>query len=272
MVKRKTDVEAVSLVTHLAVQTSRGKTFGHLGGHGRIQEGHESKQRGCGHMFCKISAMQTKRLIQGIIVSSMLSAGLTACQSGAEKKKAENAGKGDTVTAAAKQPVDLPAPYATPSVSGFSEVIGWPEGKTPVAPDGFTVTRFASGLNNPRWIYVAKNGDIFVAESTTESSPLSEAKSKITGRNKSVKNQGSANRITLLRDSNHDGRIDLQTVFLTGLKQNFGMLIIGNTFYSANTDGVMAFPYQYGQTKITAPGRKIISLPAGGYNNHWTRN
>jgi len=146
----------------------------------------------------------------------------------------------------------LPAPDTTHKATKFSKVIGWPAGKTPQAPAGFTVTRFADKLEHPRWIYVAPNKDIFVAESDDEGK--------------------SANRITLLRDKNQDGKPELRQAFLTGLKQPLGMLVLGNYFYVANTDGLMRYPYKPGQTKITAKGQRVMSLPAGGYNHHWTRN
>jgi glucose/arabinose dehydrogenase len=146
----------------------------------------------------------------------------------------------------------LPEPYATPSVSKNSRVIGWPEGKTPEVPDGFTITKYADGFNNPRWIYVADNGDVFISEATTGKNP--------------------ANRITLFRDSNKDGKPDIREPFLDNLNRPFGMLILGNSFYVGNTDGVYRFPYIAGQTSIKEKGEKILDLPALGYNNHWTRN
>lgn len=147
----------------------------------------------------------------------------------------------------------LPPPFATPSVRKNSRTIGWPEGRTPIAPAGFRVTRFAEGLKNPRWIYVADNGDVFVSEASTG------------GR--------SANRITIFRDSNKDGVPDSQHVFMEGLNKPFGMLIINDRFYVANTDGVLQFNYKPGIESLDAgAGKKIVELPAGGYNNHWTRN
>ncbi|MBW3544506.1 MAG: sorbosone dehydrogenase family protein [Bacteroidetes bacterium] len=146
----------------------------------------------------------------------------------------------------------LPQPNNNASVKNKSKVIGWPDGSSPQAPAGFTVSKFAEGLKHPRNIYVAPNGDIFVAESDDE--------------------EKSANRITLLRDANKDGRPDLQKVFMTGLKQPYGMLVLNNYFYVANTDGLMRYPYKTGQTELSAKGEKILQLPAGGYNHHWTRN
>ncbi|MFD2933729.1 PQQ-dependent sugar dehydrogenase [Spirosoma flavum] len=201
------------------------------------------------------------------LTATTLLAAVLACS---QKKEANQTGE---VVTTADTTISLPAPYATKSTQNFSNVIGWPAGKTPLAPAGFTVTEYARDLASPRWLYVAPNGDIFVAESNTErKGPKNAVISAVTGRDKSERTATSANRITLLRDTNNDGKPDLREPFLTGLNQPFGMLVLGNSFYAANTDGLMRYDYKPGQTKITAPGKKILSLPAGGYNNHWTRN
>lgn len=175
----------------------------------------------------------------------------------------------------------LPPPYATPSAIHFSKVIGWPEGKTPVAPPGFKVTRYADRLDYPRWLFVLPNGDVLVAEARTEAKQKGkEAKmDRESAQNEMERGMiesglvgKSANRITLLRDADHDSLPELRSVFLTGLNQEMGMALRGDTFYVANTDGVVVFPYRAGETRITAKGRKILDLPAGGYNNHWNRN
>jgi glucose/arabinose dehydrogenase len=147
---------------------------------------------------------------------------------------------------------DLPDPYATAAVRNESHVIGWPSGKTPIAPEGFVVNKYADGMKSPRWIYVLPNNDVLVACANT-------------GKN-------SANIVLLFRGMAKNGQPTLRDTFLSDLNQPFGMLMLGNNFYVANTDGVLMFPYQTGQTKITAAGKKILDLPAGGYNNHWTRN
>ena len=146
----------------------------------------------------------------------------------------------------------LPKPYATKSAVNHPRVEGWPEGKKPVAPQGFTVQKFADGFQNPRWIYAAPNGDLFVSESSTQ--------------------PNSANQITILRDSDKDGKYDVREIFLSNQNKPFGMLVLGNYFYVANTDALVRYPYKPGQTSITKTGKKILDLPAGGYNNHWTRN
>lgn len=166
----------------------------------------------------------------------------------------------------------LPIPYATKSVKNYSKVIGWPENRKPLAPSGFKVTKFADGLQNPRWIYVTATGDILVAEANTESKGVKKVGDKISGKAQSQNTGESANRITLLRDKNMDGKPELRQVLLFGLNQPFGMLVLGNSLYVANTDGLMQFPFQDGQTQIKSEGKKILELPAGGYNNHWTRN
>lgn len=169
----------------------------------------------------------------------------------------------------------LPEPFATKSVSNYSNVIGWKEGETPKAPDGFTVAKYADGFENPRWMYVTPNGDILVAESNSNYSILKQIGATIIGAGRSNNLKKSADRITLLRDTNNDGHPDLRETFLTkneGLNQPFGMLVIGDWLYVANTDAVLRFQYKPGQTKITGEGEKIVDLPAGKINQHWTRN
>lgn len=167
----------------------------------------------------------------------------------------------------------LPEPDTNASKNNFSDIIGWPDGKTPLAPAGFTVSKFADGLQSPRWIYQAPNGDIFITESATETSLLKKAGQILSGKAKSNQQKPSANRITILRDANKDGKPELTKVFLTGLKQPLGMLVLGDFFYVANTDGLVRYPYKVGDTQLNpTTGKKIVNLPAGGYNNHWTRN
>ncbi len=181
-------------------------------------------------------------------------------------KAQTQSGKSGTETIA------LPAPNPDASKTRFSKVIGWPEGQTPTAPAGFTVTKFAGNIKSPRNLYVLPNGDVLAVLSNSERSTKEQIANEISGKAKSEQGGESANAIILYRDSNKDGKPDLQRLFLSGLNQPFGVLLIGNTLYVANTDGVVTFPYKTGDTKITAEGKKIVDLPAGGYNNHWTRN
>lgn len=166
----------------------------------------------------------------------------------------------------------LPPPFATKSTRNFSKVIGWSDGKTPTAPEGFVVTKFADSLNNPRWIYIADNGDIFVAESNTILKGIKKIGAKLAPKIKTQNYGSSANSITLFRDSNKDGVFETRHVFSENLNQPLGMLILNNHFYVANTDGVLQFDYKIGDIKLNGAGKKIVTLPAGGYNNHWTRN
>jgi len=200
---------------------------------------------------------------------------LTACNSGPSQQEKQQAAADTPATtlATADSAVHLPAPYATKSVTKRVDIIDWPAGKTPVAPAGFTVSEFAGGLDSPRWAYVAPNGDVFIAEANTLPKGTKKEIAALLHLDKSRSLQAtSANRVTLLRDTNGDGKPDVRTVFLAGLKQPFGMLVLGNYFYVADTDGVLRFAYQPGATQLTGPGQKILSLPEGGYNNHWTRN
>lgn len=168
-----------------------------------------------------------------------------------KEKKMMLAAQKPNVVETAIGSLTLPAPYSSKSVRNSSKVVAWPKGKTPVAPEGFKVTRFADGFEHPRWTYVAPNNDIFVVESNT---------------------RNSADRITILKNEDGDAIPNERGVFLEDLNQPFGMLVLNDYFYVANTDGLYRYPYKAGQMKITAEAEKIMDLPAGGYNNHWTRN
>jgi glucose/arabinose dehydrogenase len=153
---------------------------------------------------------------------------------------------------------------------------GWPAGAKPVAPDGRTVTAFARELDHPRWVYVLPNGDVLVAETNAPERP--EEGKGIKGRAMTLvmKKAGagvpSANRITLLRDADGDGVAETRSAFLEGLNSPFGMALVGDTLYVANTDAVVRFPYVKDQLKVTEQGTKLVDLPAGPRNHHWTKN
>lgn len=145
----------------------------------------------------------------------------------------------------------LPRPYATPSANSPPKVIGWPAGKTPKAPAGFRVEPF-SQLDHPRWIYVLPDGNLLVSQSSSD-------------------RRHSPNKITLLGDADGDGKAEIQKVVASDLNQPLGMALLDDTFYIGVTDGVLAVPFE---DLIQGKGKpkKITELPAGGYNNHWTRN
>lgn len=148
-------------------------------------------------------------------------------------------------------PITLPSPYEEESKNKRSDVIGWEQGKKPKTLSGFKVERYAEALDHPRWAYVGPNGDVFVAESNTKNS---------------------ANRITLFRDSTGNGQPNVRKAFAENLNSPLGMLIHEGFFYIANTDGLYRWPYEEGQESIDGDGEKLLDLPAGGYNHHWTRN
>jgi glucose/arabinose dehydrogenase len=170
----------------------------------------------------------------------------------------------------------LPTPdQSLVPVLNAPNAIGWADGQKPVAAEGLEVTAFAGDLDHPRWIYVLPNGDVLVAETNAPERP-DDAKG-IKGfffklfQQKAGAGTPSANRITLLRDTDGDGVAETRTVFLEGLNSPFGMVLVGNIFYVANTDAVVSFPYEEGQTEITAAPTKVTDLPAGTINHHWTK-
>jgi len=174
-----------------------------------------------------------------------------------------------------------PNPVLPPPHQSFIPVlnppkaIGWAKDETPAAARGLEVAAFASGLDHPRWLYVLPNGDVLVAETNGPARP-DDAKGIKGWFFKLFQKQAgggvpSANRITLLRDADGDGVAEIRTVFLDGLNSPFGMALVGNTFYVANTDAIISFPYKEGQTEITAEPTKITDLPAGTINHHWTK-
>ncbi|OFV93825.1 MAG: L-sorbosone dehydrogenase [Acidobacteria bacterium RIFCSPLOWO2_12_FULL_54_10] len=166
---------------------------------------------------------------------------------------AQQAASVQAIESGPSEQISLPAPFATPSVRNASDVIGWPAGRMPTAPPGFQVNLFAEDLNNPRWIYVLPNADVLVAETIRER----------------IGSSRSGNRIVLFRDRDKDGKPELREIFLSDLNMPFGMLLLGDWFYVANTDSLVRYPYQAGQTRIAAKPEKILDLPAGG---HFTRH
>jgi glucose/arabinose dehydrogenase len=153
---------------------------------------------------------------------------------------------------------------------------GWPVQATPVAAPGTRVVAFARGLDHPRWLHVLPNGDVLVAETNAPPRPGDSGgfKGWIAGlvMQRAGATVPSANRITLLRDTDGDGVADQRTVLLDGLNSPFGMALVGGSLYVADTDAVRRFPYTTGDTRITAPGERLVELPAGPINHHWTKS
>lgn len=148
---------------------------------------------------------------------------------------------------------------------------GWAPGQTPVAAPGLRVNAFATGLKHPRWIHVLPNGDVLTAEALFLPGGIRNLfdYAMVSTMKRAAAIGDSPNRIILLRDADRDGEAETRETFLDGLNQPFGMALIGATFYVGNADGVVAFPYEPGTTRITAPGRKLVDFKPGG---HWTRS
>ena len=155
-------------------------------------------------------------------------------------------------------------------------VVGWADGQTPKPAAGLAVNAFARDLSHPRWLTVLPNGDVLVAEASAPPQPGEASGIRGAVQRWLLKKAGSAvpsaNRITLLRDADGDGVAEVKTSFLTGLHSPFGMTLVGNTLYVADTDALLAFPYQPGEVAIHAAPTKIVDLPAGPIDHHWTKN
>ncbi len=196
-----------------------------------------------------------------------LAAGAGAC--GSTARLPVSAGTGPNPT--------LPAPVTTliPTVE-IAPARGWPAGAAPRGAAGLTAVRFAEGLDHPRWLYVLPNGDVLVAE--TAAPPKPEDNRGIKGwffkwfQKRAGAAVRSANRISLLRDTDGDGVADVRTTFLEGLNSPFGMTLVGADLYVADTDALVRFPYRQGETRIDAADTRVVDLPAGPINRHWTKN
>ncbi|MBC3349323.1 sorbosone dehydrogenase family protein [Pseudomonas sp. SWRI196] len=196
-----------------------------------------------------------------------LAAGLVACGESSTLQVSDGTGPSPK----------LPEPNKTliPTVN-IAEAVGWPDGAKPTPAQGLQVGAFAEGLDHPRWLYVLPNGDVLVAETNAPPKP-DDAKGirgwvmeKVMGR--AGAGVPSPNRITLLRDANHDGIAETRTVFLENLNSPFGMTLVGNDLYVADTDRLIRFPYKEGDTQIKAQPTKVVDLPGGTLNHHWTKN
>ena len=201
------------------------------------------------------------------VLMLMLSATLASCGETAQLPISASTGSQPT----------LPQPNHTliPTVH-IAPAQGWPSGIKPTAAAGLQVAAFASGLSHPRWLYVLPNGDVLVAETNAPDKPEDGQGIKGWVMGLVMKRAGagvpSANRITLLRDTHEQGVAAERSVLLQGLNSPFGMVLVGSDLYVADSDAVLRFPYTPGETSIKAPGVKIIDLPAGPINHHWTKN
>ncbi|SAK62036.1 glucose/sorbosone dehydrogenase-like protein [Caballeronia temeraria] len=171
----------------------------------------------------------------------------------------------------------LPAPHKSlmPTVN-IAPAKPWGQDQKPIAPAGFDVTAFAAGLEHPRWLATLPNGDVLVAESNAPAQHDENAGLKGFVMKKVMKRAGagvaSPDRIVLLRDADGDGIAETRTVFIDKLHSPFGMALVGDDLYVADTDAILRFKYETGATQITTPGEKFVDLPAGDINHHWTKN
>ncbi|HWK82959.1 MAG TPA: sorbosone dehydrogenase family protein, partial [Caldimonas sp.] len=202
-----------------------------------------------------------------LLISLVAAAALAACGDIATLPVA--AGFGPTPQLPPPHPTLLPTVRVAPAR-------GWDAGARPAAARGTTVAAYAAGLEHPRWVYVLPNGDVLVAETNAPPKPEDGKGFRGFVMRQLMKRAGagtpSANRITLLRGLNADGTAQMRTVFLENLSSPFGMALVGNDFYVANSDAIVRFPYTEGQTHIDAAGTRLVDLPAGPINHHWTKN
>ena len=211
--------------------------------------------------------MDTIRTLLTVILLFNTAIALTACGGAAKIPTSASYGPDPTLPA--------PDPSLIPTVK-IAPAKGWPLGAKPIASRGTLVTAYAKNLDHPRWIYVLPNGDVLVAETNAPPRPEDGKGIKGWAMKKVMKSAGagvpSANRITLLRGIGPDGSAQTRSVFLEGLNSPFGMALVGGHFYVANTDAILRFPYVEGETKISSAGTKLVDLPAGLINRHWTKN
>lgn len=171
----------------------------------------------------------------------------------------------------------LPKPKTSliPTIN-IADATSWPENGHPRPARGLKVNAFAANLEHPRWLYVLPNGDVLVAETNAPEKHDQGFSIRKIFMTQAMKRAGaatkSANRITLLRDTNRDGVADVRKVFAEGLNSPFGMTLSKGKLYVANTDAIVAFPYSDGQSRVTAPPKRITDLPAGSLNHHWTKD
>ncbi|MEO6748448.1 MAG: sorbosone dehydrogenase family protein [Casimicrobiaceae bacterium] len=181
----------------------------------------------------------------------------------------------DTATMGPDPVLPPPQHSLIPTVN-VARATGWPEGARPQAAEGLAVSRFADGLDHPRWLYVLPNGDVLVAETNAPPKPDDGGGLRGWAMKILMKRAGaaapSANRITLLRDADGDGGGGTRTVFIENLNSPFGMALIGDDLYVADTDALLRFPYKTGETHIAEAGAIVVALPAGPINHHWTKN
>jgi len=209
--------------------------------------------------------MTTRLLIPALLIVAVSAA--SGC--GGTARLPVEAGTGPTPV------IDAPRTSLIPAIA-VAAARPWQSGELPTAAPELVVQAFARDLDHPRWLYVLPNGDVLVAETNAPHRPDNAKGIKGFFFKRFQKKAGgavpSADRITLLRDTNGDGVADVRSVLLSGLIAPFGMTLVGNVLYVANTDAIVRFPYRTGDTTISAAATRVVSLPAGPLNHHWTKN
>jgi glucose/arabinose dehydrogenase len=202
------------------------------------------------------------------VLSSTLALALLAALSGCDEKASlEPAQQSGNAPPMPKAQDFLLPPMQVP------KGVGWAQGQSPKVAPGLKIEKIASGLMHPRQVYVLPNGDVLVAESNGPGAePVTTPKQLIATKvkNQSGKGGKGGNRITLLRKKDAAGGEWEKHVFIEHLHSPFGMQLIGDGLYVANTDGIMKFPYHSGDTEIATPGAEFADLP-GTVNHHWTK-
>jgi glucose/arabinose dehydrogenase len=200
----------------------------------------------------------------GVVTLSLLAVLLAGCDA-ANLSEQETQGPNPTIP---------PPSEALPAIN-IAPAGAWQNGKKPTPAAGLAVSAFATGLDHPRWLTVLPNGDVLVAETNT---PKQDGPHGLKGwlmvwaMGLAGAGVPSPNRIVLLRDADGDGVAETRSVFREGLNSPFGMALIGDKFYVADTDALLRFDYIEGATKLEGEGTKIAALPAGPINLHWTKS
>jgi glucose/arabinose dehydrogenase len=215
----------------------------------------------CAFCLAEISAMRRILVLAGLIL-------LVGCGGGTTLPSSAGFGPNPT----------LPEPHAqTIPTIRVAPAAGWAQDEQPVAAAGLQVAAYARGLDHPRWLYVLPNGDVLVAETNAPADRPEEKKGiRAWFMGLFMSHAGAAvpspDRISLLRDADGDGVAETRTVFLQGLHSPFGMTLVGDDLYVADTDALLRFPYRTGETQISAQPTRMLDLPAGPRNHHWTKN
>jgi glucose/arabinose dehydrogenase len=213
---------------------------------------------------------------RALLASALLMAPLAACGSPQNVDPSQQVGPNPVLPAPSEELI---------AAVGVAKVVGWKNGETPTVPRGFKIAALATGLTSPRNLLVLPNGDILVVETQrTATEPVQRPKDPIRdfimsmahGGGGATETSGASGgppqRITLLRDADGDGKPELRSVLVDHLNSPFGITLVGNDLYVADTDAIIRYPFTPGQTKISVPGQKVIDLPGGLIDHHWTKS